>query len=346
MSGRERGLAAAAAHLASCVGQGRLPAAVLEVGTASGVVHRVALGGPDDALFDLASLTKVLGTGLLATHLVGRRLLDLDVPVRTLVPEWRGADRADVRVRDLLAHAAGLPGHLPLYERHRGGEAVVTASARAPLACRPRTVSIYSDLGFIVLGHVLEIVTEASLRAQVSTVLGWLDAAPPEFGPVACTPRVQATGVSAWRQRPLCGEVHDDNAAAMGGIAGHAGLFGTAASVGAVARVVLQGLGGRETPVGPAWAMRLFARRSAVPGSSRALAWDTALATSSCGPHLSRHALGHTGFTGTSVWIDPDLDLYVVLLTNRVAAPTTPEEMAEIRRVVHTDVSRAWAGGR
>ncbi|WP_396623382.1 serine hydrolase domain-containing protein [Luteitalea sp.] len=338
------GLSAAAALLSASVDDGRIPAAVLEIGTSSGVAGRAAVGVPDDACFDLASLTKVLGTGLLATHLCGRRLLDLDMPVRTLMPDWRGADRADVRVRDLLAHAAGLPAHLPLFERHRGAEALAAASARAPLACAPRSAAIYSDLGFIVLGALLAVITESRLDEQIHTLLGWLSPAPPRFGPLACTALVQGTGTSAWRGRALCGEVHDDNAAAMHGVAGHAGLFGTVGGVGDIARAVLGGVRGAETPIGPSWVVRAFARRSPVPGSSRALAWDTALPTSSCGPRLSASAIGHTGFTGTSVWIDPARDLYVVLLTNRVAGRATAADMADLRRSVHTTIGAAWEG--
>ncbi|WP_239493376.1 serine hydrolase [Luteitalea sp. TBR-22] len=336
-------LAPAAALLAAAVDDGRLPAAVLEVGTVSGAAERLAFGAPSEAVFDLASLTKVLGTGVLATHLLGRRLLDPDVPVRALVPEWRGADRGSVRLRDLLAHASGLPAHLPLFERHRGSEAMVAACARAPLAHAPRTASTYSDLGFIVLGRVLEAITESPLDEQVHTVLDWLSDDAPRFGPRPCTPEVQATGLSPWRGRLLCGEVHDDNAAAMGGVAGHAGLFGTARGVGDIARAVLRGLQGGDSPLAPSWAVRAFARRSPVPGSSRALAWDTGLPTSSCGPYLSRQAIGHTGFTGTSVWIDPTRDLYVVLLTNRVAGRATSNDIADLRRAVHTAIGAAWA---
>ena len=154
------------------------------------------------------------------------------------------------------------------------------------------------------------------------------------------------TGHSAWRGRSLAGEVHDDNAAAMGGVAGHAGLFGSAAGVGDLARLVLRGLHGDETGLVPAWAIRAFARRSPIPGSSRALAWDTALPTSSSGRFLSPRAIGHTGFTGTSLWIDPLRDRYVVLLTNRVAGRATAADMAVIRRDVHDLLGAAWTGAR
>lgn len=344
--GNVPGLSAAADVLQTQVATGRLPAAVLEIGNADRVLGRVAVGAPDDAVFDLASLTKVLGTGLIAIDLVGRGRLNLDARVATLLQWWRGADRAAVTVRDLLVHASGLPAHLPLYAAARTPLDVVRGSADAPLSAPPRTVSIYSDLGFIVLGDLLARALREPWAEAVHQRLGALSDDPPTFWPPAGR-LVLATGRSAWRGRDLCGEVHDDNAAAMGGVAGHAGLFGSARGVGDVARAVLAALTrGIDLPWSPAWTVRAFARQTVVPGSSRALAWDTALPTSSSGPYLSRRAIGHTGFTGTSLWIDPVLDLYVVLLTNRVAGPASSDEMATVRREIHTIVGAAWRNAR
>jgi CubicO group peptidase (beta-lactamase class C family) len=128
--------------------------------------------------------------------------------------------------------------------------------------------------------------------------------------------------------------VHDENAWALGGVAGHAGMFGTAHAVGAFAREVLNGLGGQTTFAKPETFAR-FARKSTVPGSSRALGWDTMLPTSSCGTRMSPRAIGHTGFTGTSLWIDPDLDLYVVFLTNRVHPARDNNAIQPVRRALH-----------
>lgn len=336
------GLDAASTYLAACVDNGLLPAAVVEIGTSEGVRGSAAHGASADAIFDLASLTKVLGTGLVALGLVGARELDLDAPVARLLPSWRGRDRADVSVRDLLAHTSGLPAHAPLYERCAGAEALVAACAATPLVAPPRTTAIYSDLGFIVLGAAIEAVGGAALSRQVDETLARVSATPPRYGPVTETTRVQATGVSTWRERLLRGEVHDDNAAAMGGVAGHAGLFGTVGAVGDVARAVLRGTRGQTGPLGPPWACKAFARRSPVAASSRALAWDTALPTSSCGRFLSASSIGHTGFTGTSLWIDPVNDLYVALLTNRTAGRASASDIARIRRVVSDTIGEAW----
>jgi CubicO group peptidase (beta-lactamase class C family) len=277
--------------------------------------------------------------------LFATRQLDLDLPVTEALPEWRRADGAGIRIRDLLTHASGLPPHLPLYEYHSGVDAMVAAIAAVPLVTPPRTTAIYSDLGFIVLGRVLERIAASPLNTQVTTLLAEATTVPPSFGN-ASAGVVVGTGRSAWRGRLLIGEVHDDNAAAMGGVAGHAGLFGCASAVGDLARMVLCGLRGEDTALAPSWTIRAFARRSPVPGSSRALAWDTALPTSSSGRFLSTRAIGHTGFTGTSLWIDPERDRYVVLLTNRTAGRATAADMAVIRRDVHDILGAAWIGSQ
>ncbi len=338
------GLDQAAEYLADCVSAGLLPSAVLEIGRGDRVLGRCACASREDAVYDLASLTKVLATGLLAARLVAQRRLDLDARVADLVPQWQRHDRRDVRVRDLLVHASGLPAHLPLYEQHRGADAVVAASADADLVRVPRRAAIYSDLGFVVLGRALERAGGDPLAAQMRALVGETTPGPLGYAPVADGQAVQPTGHSAWRGRDLVGEVHDDNAAAMGGVAGHAGLFGTAPAVGDLARHVLQGLRGKDTAVAPSWVLRAFSRRSAVPGSSRALAWDTALPTSSCGACMSDRAIGHTGHTGTSLWIDPARDRYVVLLTNRVAGAATSHDMLRIRRHVHQLLAASWRG--
>jgi CubicO group peptidase (beta-lactamase class C family) len=159
----------------------------------------------------------------------------------------------------------------------------------------------------------------------------------------AARARCAPTGVDEWRGRLLAGEVHDQNAWALGGVAGHAGLFGTAAAVGTCARTVLRGLRGTATPLGPASLLARFARRTGVPGSSRALGWDTMLPTSSCGRRLAATAIGHTGFTGTSLWVDWEADAYFVLLTNRVHPTAANEAILAVRPAFHDAASAAMA---
>jgi CubicO group peptidase (beta-lactamase class C family) len=156
--------------------------------------------------------------------------------------------------------------------------------------------------------------------------------------PTLWKPRTAPTEIDPWRGRLLVGEVHDENAAALGGAAGHAGLFGTAAAVGQHARHLLQVMDGKVGAFQRATLESFIARRTDVPGSSRALGWDTMLPSSSCGSRFSARAFGHTGFTGTSLWIDPDRGLYVVLLTNRVHPSRENEAIRLVRPAVHDAV--------
>jgi CubicO group peptidase (beta-lactamase class C family) len=263
----------------------------------------------------------------------------IDSPIRALEPRWHGDDRADVTVRHLLDHSSGLPAHAKLFETTSGRAAFLERIVAEPLAYAPGTESRYSDLGFMLLGLLIEARLEAPLDALFQTIAEQLD------GPMLFTPpdamrrSIAPTETDPWRGRTLQGEVHDENAAALGGVAGHAGLFGTARAVGSFAQLILQSLSA-DTPLARHDTMRAFATRSAVPGSSRALGWDTMLPTSSCGTRMSARAIGHTGFTGTSLWIDPENDVYVVLLTNRVHPTRAGEGIQELRRSLHDAVMR------
>ena len=324
------------------------PAAAAEVGIATQPVWQQAFGrltyepgarsAALDTVFDLASLTKVIATTPLVMRQIERGRLALDDRIGALLAGWDGDDRAAVTVRDLLSHASGLPAHLPLYREHAGRAAFQRAIAAAPLEYPPRTRSIYSDLGYMLLGFILE--DAAPLPEQ-------FDAMRQQMGPVqelqfhppsAWHARVAPTSIDPWRGRLLIGEVEDENAAALGGAASHAGLFGTAPSVGDYARHVLQVLDGRAGAFRAETLRAFITRRTDVPGSSRALGWDTMLPTSSCGTRLSDSAFGHTGYTGTSLWIDPGRGLYVVLLTNRVHPTRGNDAIAVVRPAFHDAV--------
>lgn len=342
--------AAAAAVLDAAVESRAFPGAVAEAGTSAGPLWAHATGRltcEDDAaratgatLYDLASLTKVVATTSIAMRLAHHRRLPLDARVSGWMPEWKSGPYADVTVRDLLEHASGLPAWLPLFQARKGREQFREAIAQVFPEYAPRTKSTYSDLGFIVLGHIIENVAQASIDALFE---GFRDQA--EL-PASLDYRVEAgrqiapTEFDPWRGRLLAGEVHDENAFALGGgVAPHAGLFGTAADVGAFARVVLETFTA-DTPLGTPDLMRMFATKSRVPGSSRALGWDTMLPTSSCGGRLSPDAIGHTGFTGTSLWIDRARDLYFVLLTNRVHPTRENNAIRAVRRDFHDALLR------
>jgi CubicO group peptidase (beta-lactamase class C family) len=334
--------------LQSAIGTHAFPAAVIEVGRRDQVLWREAFGAltylPDAqpaterTLFDLASLTKVIATTWLTMRAVDAERLGLDDPVSSRVACWRGTDREGATVRSLLAHASGLTAYLPFFRDHHGRVEFERGICEVPLEYAPGTQSIYSDLGFILLGFILEDVAGHSLADQFARL--WRSTSSEElaFNPLRdWRERTAPTELDLWRGRLLQGEVHDENAWALGGSAGHAGLFGSAAAVGTFARLMLEGLAG-DSDLARADTVRAFATRAGVPGSSRALGWDTMLPSSSCGTRLSPRAIGHTGFTGTSLWIDPDQDLYIVLLTNRVHPARDNNGIQRVRRDVHDAV--------
>jgi CubicO group peptidase (beta-lactamase class C family) len=354
------GTTAAAALIDAAIAGHVCSAAAAEIGATSGVIWRRAAGtlsfaddaaaAAEDTIFDLASLTKPIATSSVVMTLVTGGRAALDELVSFSLEEWTGDDRRTVTLRDLLEHASGLPARL-VDAPPEGRREFEHEICRIPLEYPPRTRSVYSDLGFILLGFIAsdragEPLDRLFGRAAVTALTaagertGGPDApvlgfrVPP--GAVARTAVTRPFDDDHRRGRTLRGEVHDSYAARLGGVAGHAGLFGCVRAVGAFARAVLGGVRGRPMPEPFSAATAGTAiRRSAVPGSSRALGWDTMLPTSSCGSKMSPQAFGHVGFTGTSLWIDPVRDRYYVLLTNRVAGPGTPDEMAGLRRTFH-----------
>ena len=248
------------------------------------------------------------------------------------------ADRARVTVRDVLSHCSGLPAHRSFYRTLQGGPAYEAAICAIPLEYPPRTRAVYSDLGFILLGLVLA--RETPLAAQFDALVAGMDLGGPLrfHPPAAWRAHIAPTEQESWRGRLLVGEVHDRNAWALGGAAGHAGLFGTAGAVGAFARRLLTVLDGASDAVERAGLAGFISRQTGVPGSSRALGWDTMVPGASCGSRLSPRAFGHTGFTGTSLWIDPDRGLYVVLLTNRVHPSAHGPAIGGLRAAFHDAV--------
>jgi CubicO group peptidase (beta-lactamase class C family) len=321
------------------------PGAAVAIVRASGEILRLAEGHltyeadaaavDDETIYDLASLTKVLVTTTLLADLVTRHRLDLDAAVHDILPIWRRGPLSRVTLRHLLTHSAGVPAHLPLYRTCTDRAAYLDALDRVKPIAEVASVSVYSDLGFIALGLVLEMVTGRPLGEAYAA---WLHAA--DFGHLALTyfpvdrdrRRVAPTEWDPWRQRLLLAEVHDENAWALGGDAGHAGLFGTAAAVGRVANWWMRRVREQDE-----W--RLWTSPCLVPDSSRALGWDTMRPTSSCGPLFSATSFGHTGFTGTSLWIDPVRQTGVVLLSNRVHPSRAGDRMQPFRRRLHTAVA-------
>jgi len=272
---------------------------------------------PDRTIYDLASLTKVVATTSALMILYDEGKIHLDDPVSKYVPEFSGGQKDQVTVRMLLEHRSGLPAGRDLWRiAHTPAEARQTV-IETPLVCAPNQCYEYSDLGADMLGFVVEAAAGEPLdqfaRERVFEPLGMHDTF---FRPAdSLRSRVAPTEVAPPRGYPLQGEVHDENAYALGGVAGHAGLFSTAADLSVFAQMMLNGgeYNGRRLIADSTVA--LFTTRAA---GTRALGWDTCGGSGSCGEYLGEDAYGHTGFTGTSLWIDPDRDMFVLLLTNRV----------------------------
>ena len=328
------------------------PAAVVEVGAIDGALWQQAFGKLDyddesapaqtDTIFDLASLTKVIATTSLVMRLVDEGTLSLDDSIRKWIPEWRGNDREHVVLRSLLSHSSGLTSWLPFFRDHTGRQEYQHAICALPLEYEPETQSIYSDLGFILLGFIIEDAVGAPFQVQAEAFLAQVTTAPLLFNPPPdLRASIAPTEDDAWRGRRLVGEVHDENCWALGGAAGHAGLFGTARAVGDFARAMLGALSGTDKRLGRKTTARSFVTRTRVPGSSRALGWDTMLPTSSCGTKMSPTAFGHTGFTGTTLWIDPQRGIYVVFLTNRVNPTRENNAIQTIRPALHNAIVAA-----
>lgn len=299
-------------------------------------------------IYDLASLTKVIATTTLTMRRVESGALDLDATAATYLTELDGSPAGGATLRDLLAHSSGLPCCSELFREL--GEGLDRDEARArylehiaatELEAGARERSIYSDLGVLLLGEILERESGNSLmelvRDEILDPLGLADTGYLPAG--ALRERIAPTEFDSWRGRLPHGEVHDENTHALGGIAPHAGLFGAARDVAVFAQAMLNGGAYGERRIADADTVGLFTRRAELaPGSSRALGWDTPSDPSSAGRYFSARSYGHTGFTGTSLWIDPDLELIVVLLTNRVHPTRENIAIRGLRPAIHDAV--------
>jgi CubicO group peptidase (beta-lactamase class C family) len=334
------------------------PAACIEFGRHDGARWNAAFGGltfdpyapvaTPDTIFDLASLTKVIATATLAMRAIEANRIGLDDRVNKWLTAWRGDDRREVTIRHLLSHSSGLTAYLPFYRDYTGRPEFERAICELPLEYAPDSRSIYSDLGFILLAFILEDAAAApaaaprtfdpstSFAEQFRRVSSFLTPDPLTFNPPRVwRPHCAPTEIDRWRGRLLAGEVHDENCWALGGAAGHAGLFGTAADLAVLAQTLLNGGEYHGVRVFSDSAVRLF---TADAGGWRGLGWQTCQGSGSCGLRLSARAYGHTGFTGTSLWIDWERELYVVLLTNRVHGGRDNTQIQQVRPRFHDAV--------
>jgi CubicO group peptidase (beta-lactamase class C family) len=285
------------------------------------------------SIFDLASLTKVLATTAVAMIVYERGLLDLEAPVTAIVPEFADIDarRREITLRMLLAHSSGLPAYEKLFLRAETRKDLLQAAFTTQLAAAPGARAEYSDIGFIILGVVLERLADESLDTFCQReIFGPLGMAHTTFNPThALKDSIPPTADDrTFRHRIIQGEVQDENASVLGGIAGHAGLFSTAEDLAIFAHAMLNG----GHPILRSTTVELFSRRESAPeGTSRALGWDTPSAPSQSGKYFSSRSFGHLGYTGTSLWIDPDRQLSISLLTNRTWADCQNQAIKQVR---------------
>ena len=315
------------------------------------------------SLWDMASVTKVSATTSAAMILAEAGRLDLDERVVSYLPWWSSGDPAkeNVTVRHLLLHRAGLPPFIRFFLDFEGKEAFKGAIGEVPLDYTPGDSTVYSDIGLMTLAFIVEEITRTDLDSFLqSRVFGPLGMQDTGFRPdPSLLPRIAPTEVdTTYRFSHVHGVVHDENAFAMGGVAGHAGLFSSARDMAVLAQTLLNGgsvpactgesgtgipcSASRPGPVRIAapTSVELFTRRYDST-SSRALGWDTPGRGSSSGDYFSDRAFGHTGFTGTSIWIDPERDLFVVLLTSRTNPTRSNSKHVPLRRAVHDAVALA-----
>jgi CubicO group peptidase (beta-lactamase class C family) len=324
--------------------RGVFPGAVVVVGTRDSILlakgygrltwsARSAVPEPDSTLYDLASLTKVVATTPAILLLVQRGQVRLDRPVQDYLPDFQGAGKERVTVRNLLSHTSGLRADLPLDKEAADAAAARRLVMAEPLRWPPGRRVVYSDLNAMLLGWIVEAVSGEPLdrftREQV-------------FGPAGMTetrfvpPRAlwhRTAPVSTWHGTPVMGRVFDQNAAKLGGVSGHAGLYSTGMDLARYAQIWLRG--GRTAQCRPLLQpdlVSLFTRRA---GGDRALGWELRDTTSSdnTGTRMAATTYGHTGYTGTSLWIDPQHGLFVVLLTNRVNAPRARRSITQLKRI-------------
>ncbi len=293
-------------------------------------------------IFDLASLTKAVATATMAMLLYERGQLDLDAPLAGLLPGFLGHDprRAEVTLRMLLDHSSGLPAYLRLFESAETRAHLLAAALAAPLEAEPGTRPAYSDIGFLLLGEALARVADEPLdrfcRREIFGPLGMAET-------LFCPPADLRPGIPpseddrSFRRRVIQGEVNDENASVLGGVAGHAGLFASAGDLARFAHCLLSG----GAPLLRSETVALFTRRSGLPGSSWALGWDTPSPPSQSGRHLSPRSFGHLGYTGGSLWIDPERDLAVILLTHRTWPDRGSQRIKQVRPRFHDAVVEA-----
>ena len=321
------------------------PGAIAVVGRRDRVLASVSAGhldwkdspAPDDrTLWDMASLTKVVAMTSSMMQLVEQGKVDLDAPVQRYLPDWKGPNKEKVTVRHLITHSSGLPGWRAVYKEATSPEQALQIVMQTQLDTPPGVRMVYSDLGAILLGQIVQRVSGQRIDQYAREhVFGPLKMTDTQYLPgKSLLPRIAPTEIDPWRQRHIRGEVHDENAFTMGGVSGHAGLFSTAHDVTRLTQAYLNGGMLDGARIWSPETIKLFTTVQDSTFSNRALGWETPNGANSAGRLMRRPAFGHTGFTGTSIWVDPANDLFVVLLTNRVNPTRQNGKIGGVRQAV------------
>jgi CubicO group peptidase (beta-lactamase class C family) len=333
------------ASLDRAVADSAFPGAFVMVGTHDRVLAKYGAGHLDwspspvptaSTMWDMASLTKVIALTSAMMQLVQRHQVDLDAPVQRYLPKWTGANKEKVTLQHLLTHSSGLPAWRPLYTEASDATSAMALAYATPLDTLPGVRMVYSDIGGILMGEIIRVVSgeriDKYFARHIAVPLKLHDSM--FLPPASLLPRIAPTEIDPWRQRHLRGEVHDENASMLGGVSGHAGLFSSARDLARIAQLYLNHgtLGGVRI-----WKPETIAQFTTVQDSTfsnRALGWETPTGMNSAGHFMKRPAFGHTGFTGTSIWIDPAHDLFIVLLTNRVNPTRANTKITAVRQAL------------
>jgi len=351
-SGQDKKFRQAFALLERAIEQQAFPGAATAITYQGGLVALKGLGhftysagSPPchaNTVYDLASLTKVVATTAACMILCERGQLFLDHPVAEILPEFAAADptKKQVTLEMLLAHSSGLPGYAKLFETASARQEILDQAFRLPLEKDPGTRAEYSDIGFILLGEAVERRAGRALDEFCRQEIF----APLKVDIAYCPAPEQKPGIpptendTSFRHKIVQGEVHDENAWVMGGVAGHAGCFGTVEAVATFAECMLHD----GAPLLQRHTVELFTQGQASPaGTSRALGWDTPSTPSQSGKYFSRRSYGHLGYTGTSLWIDPERQLSITLLTNRTWPDRSSQAIKKVRPAFHDAVVEA-----
>jgi CubicO group peptidase (beta-lactamase class C family) len=304
-----------------------------------------------DTMYDIASLTKVVATTTLVAKLAEGDFpvrLDLDAPVSRYLPEWTSGPQPDwrrrVTVRHLLTHTSGLPPFKEYWRTSKSKQDTLDKIFAEPLDYEPGTKEIYSDLGIILMAEIIERLTGKPLDVLArENIFAPLAMANTMYRPSKkIWPTIAPTEIdNQYRHRLIQGEVHDENAAAIGGVSGHAGIFSTAPDLTSFCQMLLNGGVYAHQRILRRATISEFTAPQQLSGGTRTLGWAVPTEGGSSGRFMGPHTFGHTGFTGTSIWIDPDRQLFVVLLTNRVHPTRENQKIAKVRPALHDAVMRA-----